>query len=195
MNRFILLAMLALLSTKVSATQFGLEPGTSLADLKKIVNLKEEKPYIYSASSLPNGNSSFDDYRLLITPQDGLCKIVAWTPEISSNSFGEAVEAKFDDLFEALTNKYGNSKKFDFLRSGSIWDEPEDWMMGLVKDDRTLVAYWDEEEHSTLPTELNAIMLKAIGVDPNTALISLSYEFSNFRKCNGWIKSQQNSSL
>jgi hypothetical protein len=195
LNRLILITVNNLLSANVSASQFGLEPGASLAEIRKNVTLKQVEPYVYSASILPNGNAAFEDYRLLITPKQGLCKIVAWTPAITSSSFGDSVEAKFDDLFEALTSKYGNSKKYDFLRSGSIWDDSEDWMMGLAKGDRSLAAYWDEEEHSTLPNELIGIELEAKGINSESALISLTYELNNFSECRTWVKSQQNSSL
>jgi hypothetical protein len=195
MKRLATLAFLLLVANQVVAAQFGLESGASLEQIKAITTLKQVKPFVYSASKVPNGHAAFDDYRLLITPNQGLCKIVAWTPAITSNSFGETIKSKFSELFNALTEKYGNSKTYDFLREGSIWDDPQDWMMGLAKGDRTLTAYWDDEEKSSLPPDVESISLEAVGANSETGGISLTYEFKNFGACSAWIKTQENSSL
>lgn len=195
MKRFAI-SVLFVFATSVSvASQFGLEQGASLEQLRGLITLKEVTPFVYSTSKVPNGHVAFDDYRLLVTPKQGLCKIVAWTPSISSSAYGDGIKTKFSTLFDALTSKYGNSKKFDFLRSGSIWDEPRDWMMGLAKGDRTLNAYWDAEEKSALPEDIQSITLQAAAVSSDIGIVSLTYEFKNFGDCSAWIKEQQNSSL
>ncbi|WP_157616976.1 hypothetical protein [Rhodanobacter sp. Soil772] len=195
MKRLAIVVLLVSLSATATAAQFGLEPGATFEQINRVAELKLVSPYTYSTSKLPNGNVAFDDYRLLITPNQGLCKITAWTPDISSSSYGDRVRDVFSNLFDALTVKYGNSKKYDFLRSGSIWDEPEDWMMGLAKEERSLVAFWDLKENSSLPDSIKAISLAAHAAGPNHGIIELSYEFNNFGKCSAWVKSQQNSSL
>lgn len=194
-----LTCMLALLVTLIPASalasQFGLSQGESLAEVSKATSLKKVEPYMYSAPALPNGNVAFDDYRLVITPGHGLCKIIAWTPSIQSSAYGDAVKDKFTALYDALNAKYGKSERLDFLRSGSIWDDPRDWMMGLVKKERYLEAVWTAESGASLSPDVQAIGLSAHGVSSSNALISLGYEFKNFNDCEAEIKAAANSSL
>lgn len=193
----ILLTLLLLVPLHVAAETgpFGLEQGMKLEEIQKFSKLRMVQPHVYSTADVPLGHPAFEDYRLVITPQHGLCKVVAWTDDISSSAYGDSVKAKFESLFEALSSKYGNSKRFDFLRSGSIWDDAKDWMMSLAKGERHLVAYWDREEGSNLPDSINAIKLGTHGLDSRSAMIELGYEFRINSECSSWIKSKENSSL
>lgn len=192
---FMLAFLVALLPAAAFAAQFGLSQGESLADISKVATLKKMKPFVYSTPSLPDGNDSFNDYRLIITPDQGLCKVIAWTPDIESSVYGDAIKDKFAALYDALDKKYGMSKKLDALRPGSIWDDPQDWMMGLAKNERFLMAIWSSESGASLPPDVEAIGLEAHGTSSSKALISLSYEFTNFDSCEAAIKAAENSSL
>jgi len=37
----------------------------------------------------------------------------------------------------------------DMLLPGRIWNEPNDWMMELIKKERWLAALWEAEEKSS----------------------------------------------
>ncbi len=192
-----LLALLLLVPAYALAGNgpFGFEPGMKLEELKKIAKLTQKRDFVYSTDKAPSGHSAFEEYRVLVTPQHGLCKIMAWTPEITTGAYGEGVKDKFDTLSEGLTAKYGKSKKFDYLKSGSIWDEPRDWMMSLFKDERVLSALWSRESGSELPDTLESVDLEATGFDSGSAMIVLSYYFRNSDACIDWIKAQENSAL
>lgn len=188
-------ALLAsIITTNAIAGPLGLDMGMSYEDLLKSVKLKQVKPFLYSTASLPKGHSDFNDYRLLITPKHGLCKVIAWSKPIPTNVYGDGLRDKFEKLESAVSQKYGSGKKYDFLRSGSIWNESRDWMMGLQKDERTLTAYWTNDM-SELPDNINAIALTAHALHTEVGLIELGYEFKNSSECIDWMKSQENSSL
>lgn len=196
MKHIVIVGLLALLvSAGAYAAQFGLQLGESYEQITKVVSLKKVKPFIYSTPTLPNGNIAFNDYRLIITPKQGLCKIIAWTPNIESSVYGDGVKDKFSALFDALTSKYGKGRKLDTLRPGSIWDDPRDWMMGLAKNERFLTAIWTKKHGDSLSPDVQAIALTAHGVNSSHALISLGYEFTNFDSCLASIKAAENSSL
>ncbi len=74
---------------------------------------------------------------------------------------------------------YGPSKVFDFLKYGSIWKEPNDWMMGLKQKERTLVAFWDDETGADMSSTVANIMLEANATSSSSGYLSLSYEFDN----------------
>jgi hypothetical protein len=164
--------------------QFGLNMGESSSQVKaRGVILKPVSRYVFSASSLPSGNSLFDDYRLTIAPKSGLCKITAWISQIADSPYGDSTRAKYDSLYRALSAKYGSSKSFDFLRAGSIWNDSREWMMSLYQKERTLAAFWDADEGSRLPRNLKAISIQAYASSSSTSMISVSYEFNNVNSC------------
>ncbi len=59
--------------------------------------------------------------------------------------------------------KYGKRTKYDYLRSGSIWDEPKDWMMSLRQEERTLALFWSIDNGSVLAEHVSGISLQAKG--------------------------------
>jgi hypothetical protein len=80
---------------------------------------------------------------------------------------------------------YGQpSNSADFLRSGSIWREPEDWMMGLTKKERTLATWWvalsRNGQNVSLPHQITGILLDTTGLGPSKGCLFLSYEFQGF---------------
>lgn len=194
MKKFTFATVLISFSALSMAGPFGLEMGSSLADLKKQITLKPENIGLYTTQSVPIPHPDFQLYKLIISPNHGLCKIIAFSKNISTSIYGTELVSKFSNIESALTTKYGNPKKFDNLQPGSIWNEPQDWMMGLLKRERTLSSLWTKEER-TLPDNLQAIEIKAIAASTEQAGLMLTYEFTNADKCLDWIKLQKNSGL
>jgi hypothetical protein len=47
------------------------------------------------------------------------------------------------DIESALSSQYGPpTNRYDELEAGSVWTEPGDWTMGLVKKKRTDETFW-----------------------------------------------------
>ena len=72
-----------------------------------------------------------------------------------------------------------NRKYIRCCSHGSIWKEPNDWMMGLKQKERTLVAFWDEETGADMSSTVANIMLEANATSSSSGYLSLSYEFDN----------------
>jgi len=193
MKRFIIGVVAFSFVTVAEAGPLGLEFGSSLASMANL-KLKKEKPYMYSASSLPKGHPDFDDYRLVISPKLGLCKYSAYISNVSTNTYGDSLKQKYNSLLEALTAKYGTPRSFDFLQKGSIWNEPRDFMTGLKKEERALASYWTSEKLS-LPDDIGVISLKAMAVTDNSGMISVTYSGTNESDCIDSINEQRNSNL
>ena len=68
----------------------------------------------------------------------------------------------------------------DFLQSGSIWNEPNEWMMALAKDERYLGCYWNATPDNQLPDGLSYIELSAYATSREKGLIKVMYRFTNF---------------
>jgi hypothetical protein len=122
----------------------------------------------------PTPHPDFETYAVSISSSTGLAQVIAPSKDIQTNVYGEAIKEKFDDVKAALITKYGEpSNSFDFLRAGSIWNEPKDWTMALLKEERTLSAYW-KASGGTM------IVLEAVGLSNGRAYLRMKYQFSNF---------------
>lgn len=181
------------------AGPFGLHFGMSKKQLETATggNFKSNGVEgLYKSISVPLPNSSFEMYTFVITEKHGLCKITAVGKNIQTNSFGNQVISEFQAIETALIKKYGKNKNFNYLKSGSIWKDSNDWMMGLLKEERELVSFWDEEESGhKLVDGINAIQLKAHALNSGTGFLKLVYESTAYTDCAESIRSVSNSSL
>lgn len=189
--------VLAFSATQASAGPFGLDKSMSLPELEKQGRFVEEKEqYWFKARRLSNGNDNFEEYSVLVVPGYGLCKIIAVGTDINSSSYGDELRSRFKDLSDALNAKYGApSSTYDFLRSGSIWDEGRDFMMGLAKKERTLTHFWQSAKGVALKDNLSAISLAANALSSSKGYLVLTYEFDNIDSCMSARKSKANSNL
>ncbi len=119
-------------------------------------------------------HSEFEDYYIILDNEYGLVKIVAIS-NVETNRYGTSLINKFNNLYDALSKKYGQGEKFDFLIPSSIWDEDGDYMMSLVQGDRILMAAWEVD------AEL-IIVLQVTAESTSSGIVSLAYEYANFEK-------------
>ncbi|WP_418126374.1 hypothetical protein ABL849_32145 (plasmid) [Variovorax sp. 375MFSha3.1] len=184
---------MATAAVAAAAGPFGLNAGDTVETVGKVAQLKPtEQQGVYTVSRLPNGHPDLDSYRLIFGPATGLCRIAAWTPAAQSSAYGDEIRRDFRSWQEALTAKYGAPEKFDYLRSGSIWNEPKDWTMSLAKKERKLVAFWTP----TPPVDqVSRIAVEAIATSSGRYSINLEYEFDNFDACSASLKSKKNANL
>jgi hypothetical protein len=175
---------------------FGLHAGMTKQELSRIGKLEQpEGSLSYSLSTVPLPHRSFESYMVVITDKAGLCKISAIGKTVFSSVYGTELQSAFDDVEEALTKKYGSHERTDGLRSGSIWDEPKDWMMGLHQKERYLATYWFLDRGATLSDHIVAIALEAHALSGNKGWLELSYEFDNFKACKDELTSKSNDAL
>ena len=189
--------MLYVASFSAIAGPFGLNKGMTLEEVKKYgAFVSGDSPFIYSTKTLSGGHPDFEIYSIILTPQQGLCKISAGGKDVNTSSFGDELKNKHRDLVAALSNKYGSpGNNFDFLRSGSIWKDSQDWMMALLKKERTLASYWSAPERANLPDSLLSIALETAALSGSKGYVRLSYEFDNLDACMAHLKEKTNSNL
>ena len=172
---------------------FGIYKGMTRAELQRTGKLVVVDTGTFRLSSVPSPHAAFESYLVLFTEKLGVCRVVAIGTDITTNDFGTQVRAKFGDITEALDAKYGQHREADFLRSGSLWKESQYWMMGLLKKDRTLAAYWEASAAKPLPDGIEAIILEALATNSSTAFLRLVYDFDTVDACVAEIKKKKNS--
>lgn len=87
------------------------------------------------------------------------------------------------------------SKRVDRLLPGSIWNEPEDWMMGLKQKERQLQASWGTKERSQLKNGVRQILLTARALNSSEGYLILQYSFENFASCERELDAAKNDVL
>jgi len=179
--------------TEAMAGPFGLEKGMSLKD---ICGKPEKVGHgIYKLSSVPKPHSAFEAYIVKVAPKGGLCWIQAIGKDIATSSYGIDLKSAFSEMEEKLGATYGKHETMDFLMPGSIWNEPNDWMMGLIKRERFLAAIWKKSEGSSLPSDIEQIGLIASSISCDKGYIAIEYSFTNKEACEAEMAAQEDDAL
>lgn len=194
MKKVALIGLMVVISTNVFAGPFGIEMGMSLQEVTKICKSTPEvvKDDIYSIAP-PKTNDLFEKYIVGIDPNYGVYWIKAIGKDISTTGYGTAVKSTFNDLVSSIEGTYGKYEKIDYLEYGSLWDEPRDFMMGLAKGERTLIAYWKKSSYATLPSNIESIYVGVNALSSSTGYLSLEYYSDNYEKVKAAKKEKQDS--
>jgi len=170
----ILLLVLIPMIVFSQTSPFGLSMGMTFDQIKnksgKIPELVKDDYYTVIP---PNTHDLFESYIIQISPTYSLVWIKAVGKDITTNGHGIHLKTAFDNLVSSVERTYGKYERIDFLISGSIWDEPNDFMMGLAKEERYLMANWEKEHDSTLPDDIKIIGVIANATSPRLARICL----------------------
>lgn len=171
----------------VSAGAFGYRMGQRIEEL----NAKSTGSVgWFETTAPPRPNRLFPKVVIQATRENGVCFVKGVGENFTSDSNGLTVKSELEKLRSTLDLKYGSSEINDYLITGSIWDEPEDWMMALLKKERIYFIEWK-------PVAGN---IKTVSIIPNalstdTAFISVEYYFKNSDKCDEDIKRLDAASL
>jgi hypothetical protein len=155
-------------------TPFGFKPGMTREQIVAAVGTSHvllDRGTALSLNTAPTPNSNFERYVVLVsTSVAGLGKVEAIVT-VPANRSGEQVIEKYSGIKAALTEKYGKPERdFNFVHAGALFSEPSEFMMSLLKGERSLASSWHLDD-GTL------IFLRAEGADSQSASVKLGYEF------------------
>jgi hypothetical protein len=158
--------------------------------------VKDSKANSLGVTTAPKPYPGIEEYVLFFSPKSGLLKIVALGEDIDTNDSGDQLQSAFKRIETGLVSVYGQpSSKFDFLKSGSIWSESNDWMMGLVKQDRSLDDYWIVKEGAILPNHIHVLCINAVGLSRGKGFLKICYEFDGWEAYTDEVRAQQDKAL
>lgn len=182
-----------LCATNAMAGPFGLEMGMSLKDIggkpEKVASGK------YKLSSVPKPHSAFEAYIVQVSPKHGLCWIKAIGKDIRTSAYGLELKSAFNEMKGKLEKSYGKNETIDRLMPGSIWKEPNDFMMGMIKKERFLMSCWDSEKGSTLTEHIKQIGLMAHPSSQDKGYLTIEYSFDNSEACDAELAAQEDGAL
>lgn len=143
-----------------------------------MVRTAKSAPYLGNVGSKPHPD--IETYVVQYSESVGLCMIKGISKDIRDSIYGDETKRKVDKIYTQLTPKYGAGESFDFLRPGSIWDESEDWMMGLLKDERTYAFLWTLQK----PVDgVSEMILAAKATNRETGYFIVEFHNSNSDEC------------
>lgn len=190
-------ATVCLISSGVATADgpFGLSMGMSQDDMGPLEPM--DSPLLFMAEQVPVPSSHFDMYVVMMGEKAGLCAVRTITDPIDTNRFGHALTREFEKLQDALAERYNNEgTKVDLVMPGSLWDEPQDFMMGLRRDDRKLVTLWEANDNTAMAAaNLSTITLEAKALTRSKGVLVLQYEFENMTQCREESRQQENQGL
>ena len=166
---FMLLAA-AMTPALVLAGPFGYEMGQAISGEPDGLS---DKGLLYQNS--PKEFAGWEEVLAYYTHETGVCEVRAYRKVSNGDAFGYGYRKAADSLVETLTKKYRAFEKFDFLIVGSIWDEPNEWLAGIRKDERKYIYV---SEDLDLEGDLKEIQVKVVSFG-----LQLSYAFDNYDAC------------
>ncbi|MFM5032450.1 hypothetical protein [Aeromonas media] len=149
---------------------------------------------IFIFNNPPKPHPQYEQYVVQISDKAGLCWIKAVGKDILTSRHGYQLQTNFDDFEKKLDERYGAHKRVDFLASGSIWKEPEDWMTALQKKERYLFTTWSGEGKA-LPNNLSKIGLIAAANASDKGYLAIEYSFTNEADCEQESKTKDDAGL
>ena len=192
MRKLSTIALVCLMPAQLNAQAFGVNMGEPVS--KYGGRPTGQSKYQYKIS-VPLPNREFESYVAYATPETGICKVSGIGRDHENDDYGSEVRSSYASLRSALTAKYGASKSFDFIKSGALWDEPREFVWSIYKDERSVASYWDRDEGSAIPSDIEIIGLQIKSVSSRATYISLAYEFRNMERCNALGNASENRGL
>ena len=178
--------LLAMFAGVGQADVFGLKKGMTLEQVRALEFGKLEKQENSGGEDMwgvKNPKTPKGAYSALFVfvPDKGLLKVgIHW--EIETNSHGDGIKEKFKELKTILSEKYGKGETFDFLKPGSIWNRPQDWMIALQAQERYLDWALADGIAESEKNKLTAIALRATADSGSMGGVSLAYEFQGWNE-------------
>ena len=179
---FLLAAAYISFSHSAIAGPFGLDvesfnPVAGKCELKQ--------PNLYSCN-VPKPHPDIESYIVKFVENVGICLIKGISEDIPDSRYGIDTKSKTDEIAAQLTPKYGKNTEFiDNLLPGSIWDQPEDWMMGLIKEERFYMYVWKPNE----PVDgIISIYLAAQNTNTDNGYFAVEFHTSKSAECEAAIE-------
>lgn len=112
-------------------------------------------------------------------PGYGLTQVTAESPSIKSDPNGTKTMQLFASLKAELEAILGKGDEVDTVKDSSAWIP---WMEGMKNGDRVKHVLWSSESSSTLPGEVDSVLLFVFALNHSTAQICLEYTGKNHRE-------------
>ena len=185
MNKYIFGFALLLTATNSIAGPFGIEMG-DVPSMSKFKDFQEVngRPNMLLGQNPPKAHSSFENYGIKFSSSSGACWVKGIGKDIEPDAYGTSTKSEMDKVAKQISSKYGKSEKTDMLGYESIWDEADEWLIGLTKNERFYMYQWNSDSGANLEgTGIESMALIAQASDRTTGYIAVEFSFDNKKTC------------
>ncbi len=172
-----------------SSGPFGVNMGDDPAALGCTA---QDEPGYFRCSSAPKHHPDMEWYVAQSYPETGICWFKGIGKDVSTNGHGAPVKEAVDKIAAQVSNTYGASTKLDFLSSGSIWNEPHEWMRSVEQDERYYAYSIEGSGAEDLPNDVSSIYVGAGATSDRSGYVIVEVSYDNYARCEE-IENQQGS--
>lgn len=194
---FTVTAILALVFSRAALADgpFGVAMGEDASKYPDCMPMPHDAN-AYVCKALRKSHPDFGSFLLISPKETGVCKVVAMGHDIDDNGSGDRTREAADKIAQQLVTIYGQwTKKFDFLHAGALFKEDNDWLMALMRQERSYIFDWMPDTMAPTPTGVVSVLLEAHAKSLDRGFVTLDFEFSNFPKCKEILKSAEASAF
>jgi hypothetical protein len=137
----------------------------------------------YNCTTLPRPRPDIEEYVLESWLGTGVCFVKGWTGSIPTDSFGTELRMRVDEMARQLGQIYRIGNKRDMLLTGSIWNEPREWMMGLLKKERMYSYFWEGKGDISLKGDVIKAYVGASPLASDRGYVVVEFYFRNNPAC------------
>lgn len=161
---------------------FGFDIGSDVSSYKNCS--KSNDTGMYECNSAKKPHPDMESYIIQHFDGIGICWVKGIGKTISDNGSGLSTKAQTDKIKSQIENVYGKSTRtFDFLTSGSIWDDFNDWMMGVAKRERYYRHYWNTDDGYQQVKRIKGIAVVAQALASDKGYVVVEFAGDNEDLC------------
>jgi len=172
MKKGILLLLMSLVVLSLVAGPFGIKDGAK----KEEIDIVSEEDGIIIIN-VPKPHSMFTTYIAKFDQNDKIIRIVAGSEPTTLSVYGTEIKRKYQIVKESLEKKYNESESYNYLKQGSIWNEPKDFSIALFKREYIIYSFWDFDQG-----EIVSIWLRIAMLNRNDGMIVLTYDLKGSKE-------------
>ena len=141
-------------------------------------NILKQQGDILEVAAAPKPDLNFDSFLLIVGRDTGLVKLIASGKDIEGDPAGHQMKVAFTSMKTDLSKGYGDpSDNFDFLDVKATHRSPNQFMLSLTNNERSLAAYWTKKDFGN---QISSISLSGNGLGDDTGYLSVEYEFAGY---------------
>jgi hypothetical protein len=163
-----------------SAT-FGFYSGETRTEIITAVgkdNILKQSGDILEVAASPKPDPNFETFLLILSPKQGLVKLIATGKDIDGDSAGRVMKTQFAAMKTDLNKGYGDpSDNFDFLDVKATHRSANQFMLSLTNNERSLATYWTKKDFGN---QITSVSLEGNGLGSDKGYLSLEYEFAGY---------------
>lgn len=150
----------------VSGPPFGLEAGSGREQVEAVLGpLAEVEPSVYLLAEVSGDLPHVENLTLVITPNQGLCRVQAGTALFPTDPAGAEVRRRFASLRERLETLYGEPNVLDASASA---DAGSSGFRHENGDPEPEEPSSEDPRSSPSPDDSGLVGARALGLDPQT---------------------------